>query len=426
MTPLSIYVLVDALGWELIRTRPFLDDVVADRRWLVTILGYSSGAIPTLLSGRMPSQHGHWNLFYLAPDRSPFRWTRLLGPAPRPLVENRVARRAITLISRRLSGYRGHFSLYDYPVGHLAYLDLCEKRDIYAPGGLDCPSIFDEMQARGIPYECYTYHTRTDAEILALAPERAARSDARVLFLYLSGLDHYLHFHIHEPEGVAGALAWYEAGLRRLWQAAVRARGDVRLFVFSDHGMTPVRWTYDLARDVAALGLRVPQDYLPAYDSTMARFWVWTDRARRRLTELLGDHPCGQLLDREELARLGVWFEDGRYYHLLFLMRPGVLLRPSHMGAVRFAGMHGFHPSEPTADAVLLATVPIPRSVDHIAHVHRVLLDDLGMAPAEGRPADDGRAERAPAPAGDARTGPAAASSGRSDGAPAVGGRRAA
>jgi hypothetical protein len=375
--PLTIHVLVDALGWEVIKDRPFLDDILVDRRWLATILGYSSGAIPSLLSGRYPNQHGHWNLFHHAPARSPFRWTRALRAVPRPLVENPVTRRAVKRISRRLSGYGGYFSIYDYPVANLPYFDLTEKRNIYAPGGLDCPSIFDDLERRGIRWECYNYHGHTDAEILALAPQRAAARDVRVLFLYLSGLDHYLHWNIHDPEGVARQVAWYEAGLRRVWQAATRAGRDVRMFVFSDHGMTPIRWTYDLARDVEPLGLRVPDDYLPAYDSTMARFWVWSDRARERLTALLAEHPCGQLLDRAELGRLGVWFDDDRYYHLLFLMKPGVLLCPSHMGSVRFAGMHGYHPSEPTADAVLLASVPVERSVDHITHVHRVLLDDL-------------------------------------------------
>jgi hypothetical protein len=395
--PLSIYVLVDALGWELIRSRPFLDDVLVEKRWLVTILGYSSGAIPSLLSGRYPGQHGHWNLFYLAPDRSPFRWTRPLRRLPGPLIENPLARRMIKRASRRLSGYSGYFSIYDYPVAHLAHFDLTEKRDIYQPGGLDCRSIFDELRDAGIRYECYNYHAHTDAEILALAPGRAAESEARVLFLYLSGLDSYLHLHVHEPDGVTAQLAWYEAGLRRVWDAATRARDDVRMFVFSDHGMTPVRWTYDLARDVATLGLRVPDDYLPAYDSTMARFWVWNDRARQRLLDLLADHPCGQLLDRAELARLGVWFEDGRYYHLLFLMKPGVLVCPSHMGTFRFAGMHGYHPSEPTADAVLLATTPIDRSVDHITRVYDVILDDLRIksevawaAPSEASPSTGG------------------------------------
>ena len=65
-------------------------------------------------------------------------------------------------------------------------------------------------------------------------------------------------------------------------------------------------------------------------------------------------------------------------------MKPGVLLCPSDMGAVRFAGMHGYHPSEPTADAVLLASVPVDRGVDHITGVHAALLEDLGIhAPAE-------------------------------------------
>jgi hypothetical protein len=382
--PLSIYVLVDALGWEILRGRPFLDDVLAERRWLTTILGYSSGAIPTLLSGRTPSDHGHWNLFYRDPERSPFRWTRPLGRLPRALVENRVSRRVLKLVARRVSGYSGYFSLYDYPVAHLPQFDLTEKRDIYTPGGLDCPSLFDDLATAGVPYECYNYHGYTDAEILALAPERVARTEARVLFLYLSGLDHHLHFHVHEPDEVGTMLAWYEAGLRRIWDAATRARDDVRMFVFSDHGMTPIRWTHDLRRDVNALGLRMPADVLPAYDSTMARFWVSTDRARARLTALLEDHPCGTLLSPTELQRLGVWFDDGRYYHLLFLMKPGVLLSPSDMGTVRFAGMHGYHPSEPTADAVLLSSVPVDRTVDHITGVRGVLLEDLGLAvPAE-------------------------------------------
>jgi Type I phosphodiesterase / nucleotide pyrophosphatase len=378
--PLSIYVLVDALGWEVLRYRPFLDDVLAERRWLVTVLGYSSGAIPTLLSGMSPGQHGHWNLIYRDPARSPFGWTRPLARLPRPLVENRVSRRVLKTVARRLSGYSGYFSLYDYPVAHLAQFDLTEKRDIYQPGGIDVPSIFDDLVAAGIPYECYTYHTHTDAEILALAQERAAATPARVLFLYLSGLDHHLHFHVHQPDAVSAMVAWYEAGLRRIWEAANRARSDVRLFVFSDHGMTPIRWTHDLRRDVQALGLRVLRDYLPAYDSTMARFWVFDPRAREALTGLLQDHPCGTLMDERELQRLGVWFEDRRYYDLMFLMKPGVLLSPSDMGTVRFAGMHGYHPSEPTADAVLLSSAPVDKAVDHITGVRGALLEDLGLA----------------------------------------------
>jgi len=378
-TPLSIYVLVDALGWDLIKRRPFLDDVLTDRRWLVTILGYSSGAIPTILTGQEPATHGHWNLFYRS-DRSPFRWTRPFGRIPAKYLETRITRRAVKYLTKRMSGYSGYFSIYAYPIAHLPHFDLTEKRDIYRPGGLDHPSVFDDFENHGIRWECYNYHRHSDAQILALAPTRARTTEARVLFLYLSGLDHYLHFNIHDTRGVDRMLAWYEAGLRRVWEAARETGRDVRMFVFSDHGMTPIRWTYDLRRDVAALGLRILDDYLPAYDSTMARFWVTSDRARAKLTELMIDHPCGTLLSRAELERLGVWFEDGRYYHLLFLAKPGLLISPSDMGRIRFAGMHGYHPSEPTADALLLASTPVEKVVDHITGVRSVLLDDLGLA----------------------------------------------
>ena len=377
--PLSIYVLVDALGWEIIRDRPFLDDVLEERRWLQTILGYSSGAIPTLLSGRLPSQHGHWNLFYRSPATSPFRWTRALRRLPAPLLENPFSRRAVKHLSRLRSGYSGYFSIYAYPVTGLAEWDLTEKRDIYRPGGLDCPSFFDQLVARNIPYECYNYHGHTDPEILALGARRAVESDARVLFLYLADLDRYLHHFIDDPDGVSERLRWYEAGLRRIYRAAREVR-DTRMLIFSDHGMTPIRWTYDLRRDVAALGLS-DKDHLAAYDSTMARFWTTNERARARLVELLASHPCGDLLDREELTRLGVWFDDDRYYQLLFVMKPGVLLNPSDMGHFRFAGMHGFHPSDPTADAVLLSTTPLDKRVEHIAGVHDLLLTELGVPP---------------------------------------------
>ena len=48
---ITIYVLIDALGWELLRSRPFLDDILQERHRVETILGYSSGAIPTVLTG---------------------------------------------------------------------------------------------------------------------------------------------------------------------------------------------------------------------------------------------------------------------------------------------------------------------------------------------------------------------------------------
>src|ERR1017187_5467989 len=64
---LHVFVLIDALGWEIIKDRPFLNDELPFRRPLETVLGYSSGAIPTILTGLHPAQTGHWNLYYTIP-----------------------------------------------------------------------------------------------------------------------------------------------------------------------------------------------------------------------------------------------------------------------------------------------------------------------------------------------------------------------
>ncbi len=375
----SLYILIDALGWEILRDQPFLDEIVQTRCRVETILGYSSGAIPTVLTGQYPQEHGRWNLFYRSPATSPFRWTRPLQWLPYRLREWRGTRRGIKEIAKRLAGYTGYFAIYNVPVDRLPHFDICETTDIYQPGGLaPTPSIFDVFIERQIPYECYNYHTHTDAEMLSLMPERLRTSDCQVYFLYLSQLDAYLHFHIDDPDGVQAQLQAYETGLRQIVQAARERWGQVRLRVFSDHGMTPIQQTVDLIPEIERLGLRVPEDYLPAYDSTMARFWVENEQAETALRQCLAQLPCGRVLPASELHDLGLGFDDDRYGHLVFVLNPGTLMCPSDMGRLRFAGMHGFHPhADPNAHAVFLSSDVHTPPVRHITDIFPTLLADF-------------------------------------------------
>ena len=73
---LDLFVLIDALGWKFLEGREFLSDILPVRQPLRTVLGFSSGAIPSILTGCPPAVTGHWNLFYYDPQNSPFRWLR--------------------------------------------------------------------------------------------------------------------------------------------------------------------------------------------------------------------------------------------------------------------------------------------------------------------------------------------------------------
>lgn len=380
LTP-SLFVLVDALGWEILRERAFLDDILTHRNRVGTILGYSSGAIPSLLTGQFPAEHGHWNLFYRSPATSPFRWTKPLMLLPEAVREHRVTRRAVKEVSRRLSGYTGYFAIYNLPLDRIRYFDICETSDIYQPGGLaPALSIFDRLNLAGIQYECFNYHEYTDEEAFRVVPQRLRVSDRRVFFVYLSAFDSFLHFHVRDNGGVASKLADYETALRRIYEAARARWGDFHFRVFSDHGMTPITDTRDLIGAMQQLRVQSPRDYLPAYDSTMARFWCNSESVAAELRGFLAERPYGRIVPDEEQQDLGLGFRDDRYGQVLFVMKPGVLISPSDMGRLHFHGMHGFHPSEdPHSAASFLSNEPPRRPVRHIIDVLPELLADLGL-----------------------------------------------
>jgi hypothetical protein len=373
---LHVFVLVDALGWRLLEGRDFLEDLLPHRQPLRTVLGYSSGAIPTLLSGRPPAEHGHWNLVYYDPEGSPFRWLRHLGFLPEAVLDNRLARGLLREAGRRALGLGPLFDCA-VPTSLLPWFNWVEKRSLYEPGGLcGVPSIFDELTEGGTRFRSYSYHRFTDQQILTRAVRDLHDGRAEVYFLYLSELDGALHRHCHQNDVVDGRLEWYAEGLSDVFEAARARDPRATLAVFSDHGMTPVRRQYDLVAAVEALGFRSPDHYLAVYDSTMARFWFFDDRARRAVMDLLASLSCARVLGDAELEALGILFPDRRYGELIALLEPGWLLATSGFNGSRWrpSGMHGYHPDDPDSDGVFLASTPPSMPVSGLADVHDYLM----------------------------------------------------
>ena len=139
---ISIFVLIDALGWKYLEGHQFLSDVLPYRRPLRTVLGFSSGAIPTMLTGVFPSQHGHWNLFYYDPQGSPFRFLRYFRFIPDRFLDSRISRKVVKELGRRVLGMGPLFECCVSP-RLMPYFNWVEKRNIYSRGGITgAPSIF--------------------------------------------------------------------------------------------------------------------------------------------------------------------------------------------------------------------------------------------------------------------------------------------
>ena len=112
---LALFVFVDALGHELAERHRILADVLPSRRPVETVLGYSCTCAPTILTGRLPRDHGHFSFFAYDPARSPFASFSWLSALPKALTSRARVRNVMSRAAQRRLGYSGYFNLYNVP-----------------------------------------------------------------------------------------------------------------------------------------------------------------------------------------------------------------------------------------------------------------------------------------------------------------------
>jgi hypothetical protein len=378
---LPLFVFIDACGWEIIKDEPFVQDIAPYRHRLRSVFGYSSACVPSILSGRWPAEHGNWSYFVYDPQNSPFGMLRPLRWLPTWISGRRMFRRWLSRLLKVQLKFRGYFDLYNIPFGQISLFDFTEKKSPLQPHGLNRgPNIFDHLEADGIAYHVSQPERDEEMNLAALLEDvRAERTD--FAFLYWPALDGLLHRCGNDSPEIPRKLREYEAWLARLLAAAREHYEQVNLYVFSDHGMANCDELLDLRSRVAALGLRMPEDYTVVYDSTMARFWFFNQEARRRISECLREVHQGRILSDEELEQLGTLFPDRRFGELIFLVKEGVLIVPSDMGERPISAMHGYHPDELQSYAVLCTNqADVPEDISGIPDVFRLMLRDAKLA----------------------------------------------
>ena len=357
---LDLHVFIDALGWRISQAHGFLEESAPYRRPLRTVLGYSCAAVPSLLTGCTPSEHGRLSFYYYAPDDSPFRGvSRMLRLLPSPLARRGRVRRYLSRFVARRLGFTGYFQLYNVPLKHLPLFATCETGDIFAPRGLHpCRSIFDVLGDAQVAYHCSNWRSDEGTNLLA-ALSAVTLPQTRWAFVYLPGLDGLMHAVGTKDSEVGKRLTFYEGWIRRLYKAARRHHDHVRLTVMSDHGMTDVTRRCDVEGVVESTGMRFGTDYVAFYDSTMARFWYLRQGARATIERCLRALSYGSVLNDAQLEEFGAHFPDRRFGETVFLVDPGWLIVPSFMGRTGLAAMHGYSPDDADADAMIACSEPI-------------------------------------------------------------------
>jgi predicted AlkP superfamily pyrophosphatase or phosphodiesterase len=366
----EIFLFIDALGWELVSRTGFLEHELPFRRQIEMQFGYSSTAIPTILSGKTPAEHGHLGLFRFAPKHSPFRWLAKLAPLFKPdsFWNRGRVRNWLSHLIGRLHGFTGYFQLYQMPFRKLALMDYCEKSDLFAPHGMgDIENLRDLLNRTGVRGHISDWHAG-DANSFAAAREAIKNGDT-FLFIYTAELDALLHqYPVLLHDKIKEKLDWYQQQIDSLFQTCRDAGKRLRLTVISDHGMTPLIQTVDLRSAVEQTGLVFGQDYGACYDSTMFRVNFLKPEAEKTIRDAIKPfEACGHWLSTDEEKKYGIYRDDRYFADAIFLMNPGIQIEPSDMGAHALNGMHGFAPEDMDSQAAILSTEEIPSRILRVA-----------------------------------------------------------
>jgi hypothetical protein len=366
-TPVRVFVFVDALGWKQAERYGFLTDLLPYRRAIEMQFGYSCTAIPTILTGQPPAVHGHLAFYDWAPERSPFKSLRRVAPLMRPkgFWNRGRVRHWLSKLLKRWYGFTGYFQLYGVPFERLPYLDYCEKKDLFVPGGLaPAKNLADAWTAAGWRWHISDWRQPEDRNFRAAA-ELFRRGAVDRAFVYSAAFDALQHDRVGDDAALEPAVGRYGESVRGLRDALAAGGRPFSLTVLSDHGMTPLRGTADVPGALERTGLVWGRDYACTVDSTLVRCWWLKPGAEAAVRGALGGFP-GRWLGEEEMRRHGIWRDDHKFGDAVFLAEPGIQFVPGDMGNKPLAGMHGYDPADPDSLACCLSTDPIPEGVRRV------------------------------------------------------------
>lgn len=363
MRRLTLTLLVDAFRPDYLRYAPFIRSLAgAGAGELREPFGFLPRA--AYFGGLTPEQYGYSNMYAFDPARSPFQVARAL-PTRRcgaHALEALDVRAFIDRAARdRLPSFaRAYATSGCIPLDLLPRFTLAEQ---HAPWEREAGyrSIFHELDERGMRWFEVSWpltNALADHSDRGIANEalRLAHRDARFGYVHLQELDACGHAFGPASAETRDCIVATDRLIEGLVQT-LRSRFDaLDLVLFGDHGMVSVTRGVDILRMLEDLPLEPGTDYTPFVDSTMARFWMHSARAREVLPAALGKADGARLLTDADQERMHIARCDPRNGGLLLLAEPGVVFLPNFFQGDRLLprGMHGYDPDCPDNRGVFI------------------------------------------------------------------------
>lgn len=356
---LYLFIFIDSFGFELIKKHGLIVDNIKLVKPLKMQFGYSSTAIPCILTGKKPSEHGQFTFFYRSPNgESIFKffdsfWFKII---PNFISKRRKFRVLLSKLLKKQFKITGYFDLYAVDFEHLKYFNYSEMNDLFAENGFpEISNLKDVLVEKGISHFISDWRKSEDENFSELK-NAISNNPPNFIFSYFAGLDGIQHMYTKDSDETRNKIQYYKEKISKILELASSKKLDVEFAIFSDHGMTTLLQEVDVRPIFSNLNLTFGKDILYFIDSTMVRIWYLNPELKNLVRESFSSAELGgRFLTINEMKDWGVYFQDSKYGDDIFLANPGVQFNPSDMGNKALPGMHGYDPSDKDSDAIWMS-----------------------------------------------------------------------
>lgn len=317
------------------------------------------GIETTIFTGVWPNSHNVWTEFKLAQHTKNSKKDRLLQYIIRSLgvlPTDELKAKSRYFIERYLfkNFYR---TLNLIPSTAMPYFETTQSKETVEKGAVgNVTTLFDVFREKGARYVLIEPWIWGDKGVLNKA-KKMMNHNCRYNFWYLkfNHLDHLGHRFGPEPSMFKDQLIEIDKYVEQVVTLLQRKRHKLNVLILADHGMSKVRKTVNILEDLRQLRSQLYEDYIVFADSTMIRFWFFTERATHEISDFLQQIKCGHILSTTENKLLKIPL-DPKYGETIFVVDEGYLVHPSFFHSrSEVKGMHGYAYSKtPEAFPILI------------------------------------------------------------------------
>lgn len=349
-----LFILLDAFRWDYLTPEdsPTLFEMSKSSiyaRKLVTSSGFAQRS--TISTGALPDTHGNYAMYTYDPVTSPYKALQFFSGVLRALPKSgyfyRLIRKIINQIPKLTDSYAPPGRI---PSEILHLISVKEDlRPIYKSGSMSVESIYDKLQEAAIPYKYYMAPVSYNDEVTLKQMLADMDKGHQVLFVQFSDTDSGVH-----ESGTAGEerrriVRYTDDRIRKLKEKFEQTQENPWIVIVGDHGMVDVTKYIDIWTPIESFAksnaLINGRDYLMFLDSTLARFWFFSDHARQTLAPFLHDHlKEGEFMTEEYMNSRHIPSNQQLYGELIWKANVSVGIFPDyfHWPSEKYQSMHGY------------------------------------------------------------------------------------